>query len=470
MTVALRDYQARAVEAVRDAYRAGARAPLLVLPTGGGKTVVFSHIGAAAAARGKRVLVLAHRKELIRQASAKLCDVGVQHGIIAPGFTPTRDMMQVASVQTLAGRLGDPRYLPPNLIVVDEGHHAVAGQWGKVLAAYPDARLLVVTATPERLDGRGLGVQAGGPCDALICGPSVAELTAGGFLVPARVFAPAEGGPDLSGVATKGGDYAAGALAAAMDKPGLTGDAAAHYARLAPGLPAVAFCASVKNAEHTAEQFRAAGWRAVAASGQTPGPERDAAIAGLATGAVQVLCAAELISEGLDIPGTSVVILLRPTKSLGLYLQQVGRGLRPATGKTHLLILDHAGNCLRHGMPEADQDWSLDGRKKRPKVAVAVRQCPGCFAVHAPAPACPSCGHTYAAAPAAKAELEIREGNLQEVDGSRFEAIRKAKLHELLKTAKTEDQLREIAKAKGYKRGWIQHILAARGQRQSVAA
>jgi superfamily II DNA or RNA helicase len=202
----------------------------------------------------------------------------------------------------------------------------------------------------------------------------------------------------------------------------------------------------------------------------TPMAERDAAINGLATGKVQILCAADLISEGLDIPAISVVILQRPTKSLGLYLQQIGRGLRPAPGKSVLTVLDHAGNCLRHGMPEADREWSLDGRKKRTKQTVAVRQCPGCFAMHAPAPACPSCGHAYAAAPEPKVELEVREGSLQEIDGSRFETIRKAKLHELLKTAKTEEQLQEIAKAKGYKRGWIQHILAARGQRQGAAA
>lgn len=462
--IELRGYQSDAIERVREALRNGCRAPLLVAPTGAGKTIMFSYVAAGAASKGKRVLILAHRRELISQASRKLYDAGVEHGIIAPGHTPTRDLVQVASVQTLGRRLGDPRHHAPDLIVIDESHHAVAGQWSTVVAAYPDARLLGVTASPERMDGRGLGREAGGPFDAMVMGPSVAQLIGGGFLVPSRVFAPADGGPDLAGVRTKGGDFDTASLAAAMDRPGLTGDAAAHYARLAPGLPAVAFCTNVAHAEHTAEQFRAAGWRAVAASGKTPIAERDAAIAGLATGAVQVLCAADLVSEGLDIPAISVVIMLRPTQSLGLYIQQVGRGQRPADGKSHLTILDHAGNVLRHGMPEADREWTLEGRKKRQKADVpAVRQCPSCYAVHNIGPKCPECGHSYAAASEPK-KIEVREGELQEVDAARLDHLKKAKLHDLLKDARSEAELREIAKARGYRPNWVAHVLAGKKQ------
>ena len=462
---ALREYQARAVEAVRDAYRGGSRAPLLVMPTGAGKTVVFSHVAATAAGRGRRVLVLVHRRELIRQSSLKLRDAGVSHGIIAPGHTAQPELVQVASVQTLQRRLGDRRYQAPDLIVVDEAHHAVAGQWATVLAAYSQARILGVTATPERLDGKGLGVEAGGCFDAMVLGPAVGDLIEGGYLTPARVFAPAEA-PDLSAVKTVRGDYDAGALADEMGKPQIVGNAVEHYARHAAGLPAILFSPSVAHAEATAAAFRDAGWRAVAASGATPAAERDAAIAGLATGAVQVLCSCDLISEGLDVPAVGAVILLRPTKSLGLYLQQVGRGLRPMAGKSALVVLDHAGNTLRHGMPDAARAWSLAGRERKGKREAgeieAARQCPTCFAVHAPAPECPECGHAYEAA---SREIKHVEGSLAEIDGSRLAALRAMPLRDALRDARTPDALELVRKARGYKPGWTRHILAGRAAR-----
>jgi len=464
--IPLRDYQARAVEAVRDAYRSGARAPLLVAPTGAGKTVMFSHVADSAVRRGKRVLILVHRRELIRQASQKLTASGVPHGVIAPGHTATREPVQVASVQTLARRLGDPRYAAPDLIILDEAHHAIAGQWATVIAAYPAARLLGVTATPQRLDGLGLGIEAGGCFDAMVLGPTVAELIAQGYLTPARVFAPAEA-PDLRGVRTRGGDYDAGALAAAMSAPKIVGNAVEHYARHAPGLPAILFSASVAHAEATAAAFRAAGWRAVAASGATPAAERDAAIAGLATGAVQVLCSCDLISEGLDVPAVGAVILLRPTKSLGLYLQQVGRGLRPAPGKTHLIVLDHAGNTLTHGMPDAPREWTLAGKKRREKDAVPpTRQCPSCYAIHAPAPKCPECGHVYEAAPR---EIEHVDGALEEIDAARLAVLRTTPLRQLLSRARSRDELQEIARARGYKPGWVHHVMREREARRAAA-
>lgn len=469
MTVTLRPYQVEAVEAVRNAYRGGARAPLLVAPTGAGKTVMFSFVAQEAAARGKRALILAHRRELIRQASQKLYAAGVQHGIIAPGHTPTRDLVQVASVQTLGRRLQRGSTAVPDLIVVDEAHHAVAGQWATVAAAFPGARLLGVTATPERLDGRGLGVEAGGCFDALVLGPTIADLIAGGFLTPTRIFAPAEA-PDLSGIRTRGGDYEASALADAMARPQLVGDAVAHYGRHAAGQPAILFSPSVAHAAAMAEAFRAAGWRAAAASGETSASERDAAIAGLATGAVQVLCSCDLVSEGLDVPAVGAVILMRPTKSLGLYLQQVGRGLRPAPGKTHLVVLDHAGNTLRHGPPEIPREWTLAGRPRKAKdkdEAPPARQCPQCFAVHAPAPACPECGHVYEVA---SREIEHVAGELSEVTDELARRWGKSRpLSQVLREARDED-LSAIAKARGYKPGWAWHMRKQRAAAREARA
>lgn len=457
--IALRPYQESAIDGVREAFRTGHRAPLLVAPTGAGKTVMFGFVAQQTAARGRRVLILAHRKELIRQASRKLDDTGVAHGIIAPGHTPTRDLVQVASVQTLGRRLNDARYSTPDLIVVDEAHHAVAGQWRDIVTAYPSARILGVTATPERMDGKGLGLDVGGIFDHLVIGPTVADLVAGGFLTPTRIFAPAEA-PDLSGIRTRGGDFEAGALADAMGKATLVGDAVKHYAKHTPGQAAILFSPSVAHAEAMAEAFRAAGWRAQAASGSTPPAQRDAAIQGLATGAVQVLCSCDLISEGLDVPAVGAVILMRPTKSLGLYLQQVGRGLRPAPGKTHLTVLDHAGNTHRHGPPEMPRAWSLDGRPKKEREAVPpTRQCSECFAVHSPAPECPECGHVYEV----KArEIEHVEGELSDVTDAMAARWGKHRpLSQVLREAKDED-LKAIAKARGYHPRWVKHVMAAR--------
>lgn len=454
--ISLRDYQDTSVRALRAAYAAGKKAPLLALPTGGGKTVIFSYVTHGAAARGKRVLIVAHRRELIRQASRKLSDVGVQHGIIAPGFTPTRDMVQVASIQTLGNRqVGEF-----DLIVIDEAHHSVAGQWMKLIASQPRAKLLGVTATPERGDGRGLGISAGGVFDDLVVGPSVRWLTDNGYLSPARVFAPAHA-PDLSGVAIRMGDYERAGLSDAMNKPTITGDAEAHYRKYLNGAPAIVFCVDVQHAKDVAAAFCNMGWRATAADGSMKAPDRDAAIGGLATGAVQVLCTCDLISEGLDVPAVSGVVLLRSTKSLGLFLQQVGRGLRTAPGKSHLVVLDHAGCTLRHGMPDADREWSLDGRPKK-DAAPPTKQCPKCYAIHAPARVCPECSHSYEAEIKAARELEVIAGELEEINQARLDLLRKTPLNELITGRESWAELEEIRKARKYHPMWSRHQMRER--------
>ena len=467
---ALRPYQADAVARLRAAYAAGARAPLLVLPTGGGKTIIFSHICAGAVARGRRALVLVHRRELIRQASAKLHAAGVAHGIVAPGFSPTRDPIQVASVQTLGRRLARSAARGVDLIVIDEAHHAAAGTWRRIVDAFPGARLLGVTATPERLDGKGLGVAAGGPFDLLVDGPGIGELVRLGFLVPAEVYAPAET-PDLSGARVRAGDWARDDLEAAVDRPQVVGCAVEHYARFCPGLPAIAFCVSVRHAQDVAARFSAAGWRAAAVDGGMPAAARDRAIAGLADGSVQVLASCDLISEGLDVPAVGAVILMRPTQSLGLHLQQVGRGLRPAPGKTRLIVLDHAGNTLRHGLPDAPRSWSLDGAAPRrradaPKLP-ALRRCPACFALHPPIAACPVCGHEHLREAREVAEVS---GELARLDEARLAAMRAAPLRELLRHARSDADLRAIAQARGYRPGWVWHVKRERAARREATA
>jgi DNA repair protein RadD len=409
--VQLRPYQQQAISDLRMAYRGGARAPLLVAPTGMGKTVVFAAITQAAAARGRQVLILVHRRELIHQASAKLAAIGVDHGVIAAGITPANASVQVASVQTLIRRLD--RAAAPDLIIIDEAHHAVAGNtWGRIIDHWPNSLLLGVTATPVRQDGRGLGCMF----DHLVLGPSTAELIATGYLSPARIYAPPPVA-DLTGIHRRAGDYAIDEAAERMDRPTVTGDAISHYQRIGAGQPAIAFCCNVKHAEHVCHAFKVAGIRAATLLGNTT--DRDALVARFAAGFIDVLVTVDVVSEGFDCPGAAVAILLRPTQSEGLYLQQIGRVLRPAPVKAAAIILDHVGNVHRHGFPDDHRNWTLADRERRAGSAgpppPSVRTCPECFAAFKPAPVCPCCGHDCAP--------KIRE--IQQVDGELQELKRK---------------------------------------------
>lgn len=438
--MSLRPYQAKLLADVDAAYAAGARRVLVVLPTGGGKTVCFSDLVQQEAGAS---LVVAHRKELLKQAVAR-----IPGAALYPSALPGR--IKVASVQTLARRLDRlPRF---RRIVVDEAHHTVAGQHAALLASQPDALVLGVTATPERLDGRGLGDFY----EVMVQGPTVAELIAWGYLAQPHVFAPAAP-PDVRSLHTLAGDFAPKDLAHLMDKPSVTGDAVDEYLWRTPFQPAIGFCVSVEHAKHTAAAFRAAGVRAVAVSGADTPQDRDDALEGLATGKYEAVFSCALIDEGLDIPLVSVVIDLAPTKSLTKVLQRVGRGMRPAPGKTHMTLLDHAGNTLRHGMPDEVRAWSLQGRDKKAAVP-ATRQCQECFAIHRPAPRCPACGFDYEAARAAaeRREVERREGELARLspEDRRLKHLREAPLPELLKGA-SWDKLQEIATARGYSSNWV---------------
>ncbi|QPC44030.1 DEAD/DEAH box helicase [Kaustia mangrovi] len=468
----LRDYQARGVEQLRESYRRGARAPVYVLPTGGGKTVVFCHIGAGVAQRNRRAWVLVHRQELLEQCSRSLHGIGLSHGLVAPGYTPApQEPIQVCSVQTLVRRIDKGAMRDVDLIIIDEAHHATAGTWRKIINARPEARLLGVTATPARTDGQGLGVQGGGVFDDMIVGPGIADLISAGHLSKPAVFAPPSQ-LDLSGVKMRGGDFAKGDMARAVDKPTITGDAVEHYGKICPGMPAIAFCASVDHAKHVAAQFRAAGYRAESLDGEMPSARRRALIEALGSGAVDVLTSCEIVSEGTDIPVVGAAILLRPTASQTLYLQQVGRALRPSPGKDRAIILDHVGNCLRHGLPDDDREWSLAGMPKRKGKGAAqspdvkINQCPECFMTHPPAPQCPECGHVYE--PDAQSGPKQVEGELAEITDAQAEAMRRAKRRQVGR-AQTLDDLKAIAAQRGYKPGWAEHVYRARQRRRGAA-
>jgi superfamily II DNA or RNA helicase len=461
MAIELRPYQATIIERARANFLAGKHSQLIVSATGSGKTVMFSYMAARAVEKGLRVLILAHRVELLDQISRTLTSFGVSHGMIAPGYMGDRRRpVQVASVFTLVRRLD--RYEAPDLIIVDEAHHAIStSTWGRVVTAFPKARLLGVTATPIRLSGEGLGDLFG----TMVQGPTMRELIELGALSPYRLFAPA--GVDLTGVHSRMGDFVRGEIEAAMDKPSITGDAVKHYQKLAPGRRAVAFCVSVEHAVHVAEQFRAAGIPAQAIDGGMDRTLRASVLSEFSAGRIQVLASCDLISEGFDVPAIEAAILLRPTQSVGLYLQQVGRALRTFPGKTEAIILDHAGNVKRHGLPDEDRAWSLDGSPKKKggqKSEVPVKTCGSCFAtVHSAATHC-SCGFEF---PVQRREVEQREGVLEEVD---LATVVRQRRQEQGK-AQSEQDLIALGRSRGMRRPelWAKYVIRARHAKQSMS-
>lgn len=456
----LRDYQQEGVDAIRNSYIKGHRAPLYVLATGGGKTIIFSHIAENTSKKSKRVLILVHRIELLRQTSEKLIFSNVDHGLINAKFTPNASAaVQIASVQTLVRRLDKVR-LDYDLIIIDEAHHAVANTWKKILNRIPKARVLGVTATPIRGDGSGLDDLF----DCLIIGPSVKRLTDRGHLAPSVVYAPTEK-LDLSRVKITNGDYDQREIENIVDNSNITGSAVDYYRRICPGVPTIVFCVSVAHAEHVANEFKSAGFWFQSIDGTMDDSQRRSLINGLTSGKIQGLTSCDLISEGTDIPRVECGILLRPTQSTGLFLQQVGRILRPSQGKKRAVILDHVGNVLSHGMPDEERNWTLQGEERRSKkkkkdeeMNIRVKQCPQCFAMHAPAPKCPICEHIYEVEDSTPSTVD---GELRELTKDDAALIKRMRNREV-GAARTFQELEKIGIDRGYKPGWAKHIWESR--------
>lgn len=451
MTVTLRPYQDALLDGARQAFRERKRAVLLQLPTGGGKTVSGTKMIEGSSAKGNVCWWLAHRRELINQTSKTFAAMGVAHGLIAGGrSTDPHKKVQIGSVQTVARRLDT--LTPPDLIIFDECHHLGASQWQAIFDAFPNAKIIGLTATPWRLDGKGLGQWF----QHMVNGPSVADLMDEGALSRYRLFAPTQ--IDITAIKMQAGDYKKDDLAAAMDKPSITGDAVQHYLKLCQGKRAVAFAVNVEHSQHIAAQFNANGVPAEHVDGTMDSNSRDGAIQRFIAGETLVLTNCELFGEGFDVPAIEAVILLRPTKSLSLHLQQVGRALRPAPGKSQAVILDHAGNSLIHGLPDDDREWTLEDREKRKKgeaASVAIKTCMECFHVYRPAPKCPACGHV---AEAKGREIEQVDGVLEEIDVA---AKRREEKRQVAK-ARNREELEKIARERGYKPGWVNAIMNAR--------
>lgn len=455
--ITLRPYQGKGVADIRTAYGQGCRAILYVLQTGGGKTVLFSYIAHGAAAKQRRVYILSHRIELIDQISAALTAADTRHSFIANGYGYVPDWCMVCSVPSLLRRLD--AVAEPNLIIIDEAHHSAAETWSAILTKWPRAKLLGVTATPQRPDGRGLGKLY----KQMILGPSTAELIRGGYLASPRVFAPPT--VDTSGLHTRMGEYVVSEAEQLVNRPSITGSALEHYQEHTNGLPALAFCVSVKHSEDVAADFRKAGYSAIHLSGKTDRELRRAAVKDYRAQRIQLLSSCDLFSEGFDVPGTRVGIMLNPTQSIVRHRQQTGRIMRPGDDKW---IFDHVGNTMRFGLPDDEVEWTLeDEDKKKKKKPPSTKVCEKCFsAARAGVMICKECGHPF---PTKPREVETRAGKLAEL-------TREEVAKHMAKRAAAREQssadlngLIAIGKRKGMKNpeGWAAHVVAARLAKRS---
>lgn len=448
----LRDYQLDLLRRASALMRQGYRRVLIVLPTGGGKTRTAGQALLSAVDSGFTGQFVVHRKELLDQTSDAFNAMGLTHGFIAAGrpLDPAADMI-LAGVQTLANRLD--LVLPPNLGIIDEAQHATAATWARVMEAYPEAYILGLTAAPERLDGRGLGDQF----DAMVVGPSVAELIERGFLSPYDYFAPSR--PDLTGVHTVAGDYNKAEVEAVMDRPELVGDIVQHYLRLAAGQRGIVFAASRDHSRNIAEAFCAAGVRAEHVDGSTPDRERARIDADFREGAIDIMTNVDLFGEGYDVPGIVYCGLARPTKSLSLFMQQCGRALRTAPGKERAIVCDHAGNAFTHGLPDDPREWSLEGRAPRTKSAAVtdvepVRQCRECFRVYPSVlGTCPGCGAERQATPR---EIKQRAGELEKLEREALKQRQSAEKKAAEKSCTSYGDFYDLAVSRGYAKpaGW----------------
>jgi DNA repair protein RadD len=454
----LRPYQIEAVADFNREREAGKRRIMLVAPTGSGKTIIATTIIKQYVDTWKNALALSHRLEIISQTSAKLHDQNISHGIIKAGFSPRPlERVQVASIQTLHARAvrSDRMDLPPvDLLWVDEAHHCTAESYQSIIEAYPDAILLGTTATPCRGDGRGLG----GIFDTIVECPQVPELIEQGYLVKTRVYAPVD--PDLKGVKVQLGDYVESQLAERMNRPKLVGDIVTHWHKFGERRKTVVFACSVGHSVNIRDEFIKSGVRAEHIDGSTPKPERDASLARLASGEIDLVTNCMVLTEGWDMPEVGACILARPTRKMGLYRQMIGRVLRPADGKPDAIVLDHSGAVFRHGFVEDRVEWTLDHSRRAESPTHQQRcvehssrllECTQCGAIRTAGEPCFHCGFLPQRPPRA---VSFLDGDLalvngaKHTDGNNYGPSERARWHAMLI---------HIGDERGYKVGWAAH-------------
>mgnify|MGYP000927826073 FL=1 len=442
MIPTLRPYQEKLVKDTYQQWDAGKQFVAMVSATGSGKSMTLTAIVAKERDRGQYVLVLAHRQELITQLSDTMGRMEIRHQVIAANkvvrFAAKQSMenhgvnyvdpnarVMVASVQSMReAKIADLAKLGNKLTVVqDEFHHATkkSKTWGGVLTPLLNAgaRGLGPTATPCRADGQGLSRETDGYADVIVEGPSMRWLIDNGYLSQYKIYCPPTD-LRLDNVETSKttGDYKEKELKAEIGRSHIVGDIVSHYLKICPGKRGITFTVGVDTAEEVAEEYRKRGVPAIALSGRNADEERVQAIRDLKSGKILQIVNDSLIGEGVDIPAVEVVSFARPTQSYALYAQMFGRALRPFEGKSHAIIIDAVSNVMRHGLPDAPREWSLDRRERRTGKSEpsTVRVCTACAAVYERfRDACPDCGEPVPK-PAQRSGPEFVDGDLCELD------------------------------------------------------
>lgn len=439
MPIQLRDYQRITLDALAKAFAQGYKRPCVTAACGAGKTVMFAYLADAMQRNGKTIWFLVHRKELLDQ-SVETFD----------RFQIERRTIHIGMVKTVANHLDS---LPkPDVIIFDECHFSAAKTWQTIISAFPDAYLVGLTATPVRLDGKPLGEIY----DCMVNGPQARELIERGMLAPYRYFAPTVA--DLSTLKRRGSDYNMEQATDILSTGAVFGDVIRTYRQYADGKKTICYCSSIRHSKSMADAFNQAGITAVHFDGDTPKNERNKIIRDFRSGKITVLCNVDLISVGFDCPDCECCILLRPTMSTALFIQQSCRALRPAPGKT-AVILDHVGNYIRHGLPDEPREWTLEsGLKKRAEYDSAgrltVRTCGVCFSAYdGKLKRCPYCGTAAVYTP--RERKNFKEIRLQE--------IRETAKTKPLDQCHTMLELSAYAKHHGYAPGWAYYQAKRRG-------
>lgn len=440
--MALRAYQEALVQKVHDTFRRGIKSACIVLPCGGGKSVIVAEIARRTTEKLNRVLFLVHRIELCEQIEQTFREWGVDI-----------DFCQIMMVQTACRRL---KKIPcPNLIITDETHHSKSNSYRKIYDFFPNAYRVGVTATPVRLDGSGLG----DVYDTLIECVSAKWLIENKYLSPYTYYAPTVA--DLNGIKIQRGEFETKSAENVLFNRIVFGNVISHYRRIADGKQAICYCVSIKYSVAMAEEFQTNGISAVHIDGTTPKAERQHIIEDFRNGKIKILCNVDLISEGFDVPDCECAILLRPTKSLTLYIQQAMRCMRYKPEKS-AIIIDHVGNYARFGMPDADRQWTLESKSKKARQQaekeVKVLQCPECFytfQTEDDVKVCPECGYVFLKKERTldvedSAELKNITGFVLEYDNSPDQCG-------------SYNDLIRYAKKRGYKMGWAYYQAKQRG-------
>lgn len=450
----LRPYQSAAIANLRSALAGGIKRVILVSPTGSGKTVIAKGIIDGAVAKGRRVMFLAPRRELIKQTSRTLARAGIDHGTIMAGDELISADVQVASWDSLRSwiRRGKIRAPQMDLLIVDEAHLSLAPTYQALLRDYyPETPIIGMTATPARSDGKPLG----GLYQGLIEAADVRSLIDAGYLVEPRYYAPTK--PDLEGLRVARGDYETKGIEARFNTPQIVGDVVYNWFRIARRRQTVVFAATVAHALHLRDRFRESGVTADYVHCQMDNREREAVLARVESGETQVICNVDILTFGWDQPSISCAVLARPTKSIVRYFQTVGRVLRPAPGKRDAIVIDHGGVVDELGFVDEPVEWTLDGderiqsrRQRNPREKRPIT-CGDCATVYKGQRECPQCG---AEPPARARDLHVYDGDLQELDREKRRANRQWSNAE---KARFFGELKGYAASKGYSDGWAAH-------------